>query len=68
MAYNHDNCHCDYCGDFHYKGQLIYLGRIPGRGHVFICSGCKSRRDAIQASKKIKKERQKLRDSQPKLF
>lgn len=68
MAYNYDNRNCDYCGEFHYKGELTYLGRFPNEGHVFICNKCKARRKAIQASKKVRKQRQELRDSQPTLF
>lgn len=66
--YNFDNRNCDYCGEFHYKGELTYLGFIPGKGNMFICRKCEIRRNAIEKSKKIKKERDQLKDSQPKLF
>ncbi len=66
--YNLDNRDCDYCGEFHWAGEMTYLGNIPGRGHTFICSKCELRRNAIQEAKKVKKEREDLKASQPKLF
>jgi hypothetical protein len=47
---------------------MTYLGNIPGRGQTFICSKCELRRNAIQKAKKVKKEREDLKASQPKLF
>jgi len=66
--YNFENRNCDYCGQFHYKGELTYLGRFPNEGDKFICRECEIRRNAIEASKKLKKEREELKASQPTLF
>lgn len=68
MAYNYDNRNCDYCGNLHWKGELTYLGRLPGQGDTFICEPCKVHRNSMLASKKASAERRKLRDSQPTLF
>ena len=59
--YNFDNRNCDYCHQFHYKGELIYIGKIPNRGNCFICVSCKASADE-------KRRLKKLRESQPTLF
>jgi len=68
MAYNYDNRNCDYCGNFHWKGELTYIGCLPDQGDTFICEPCKVHRSKMLASKKASAERRKLRDSQPTLF
>jgi hypothetical protein len=66
--YNYQDRHCDKCGEHHYRGELTYHGFIPGKGHYFTCRKCDEVKVAIEKAVKIKEERQKLRDSQPKLF